>query len=129
MGYRLDIYKNQRDREHNIFYGTKLVGYTNYDEDLLCIKYLCSIREELEPDDFGYYYAPRKIELNYSEFKQFIQLYFFDLAHDEWLEPGLSDPKKEDFERVYEMVDFGRIQIMNILKELTIEDKIIVGWC
>ena len=129
MGYRLDIYKNQHDPEHNIYYGTKLVGYTNHDEDLLCIKYLCSIREELEPDDFGYYYAPRNIELNYSEFKQFIQLYFFDLAHDEWLDPGLDDRHKEDFKRVGEVLDFGRIQIMNILKELTIEDKILVGWC
>lgn len=127
MGYRLDIYKNQRDSEHNIYYGTKLVGYTNHDEDLLCIKYLCSIREELEPEDFGYYYSPRKIELNYSEFKTFIQLYFYDLAFDEWLEP--CNPEKEDFIRVAEYLDFGRHQIMNILKELTIEDKIIVGWC
>lgn len=127
MGYRLDIYKNHHDQEHNIFYGTKLVGYTNHDEDLLCIKYLCSIREELEPDDFGYYYGPREIELNYSEFKQFIQLYFFDLAYDEWINP--SRKVDEDFERVFVMIDFGRLQIMNILKELNIEDKIIVGWC
>lgn len=126
MGYRLDIYKNQCDQEHNIFYGTKLVGYTGHDDILLCVKYLCSIREELEPDDFGYYYCP-EIELDYSEFKQFIQLYFFDLTHDEWLDPSNND--KEDFKRVYEIVDFGRIQIMNILKELMIEDKIIVRWC
>lgn len=126
MGYRLDIYKNIEDVNHNIFYGTKLVGYVDYTENLLCIKYLCSIREDLDPEDFGYYYSPQ-IELNYSEFKQFIELYFFDLAHDEWLDTCNND--KEDFERVYKMVDFGRIQIMNILKELTIEDKIIVGWC
>lgn len=126
MGYRLDIYKNVEDINHNIYYGTKLVGYVTNSGDLLSIKYLCSIRDDILPEDFGFYYCPQ-IELNYSEFKQFIELYFFDLAHDEWLDPCNND--KEDFDRVYEMVDFGRIQIMNILKELTIEDKIIVGWC
>ena len=43
------------------------------------------------------------------------------------LEP--CNPEKEDFVRVAEYLDFGRLQIMNILKELTIEDIIIVGWC
>ena len=126
MGYRLDIYKNIKDSAHNIFYGTKLIGYTDDDAELLCVKYLCSIREDIDPYDFGYYYCP-EIELNYSEFREFIQLYFFDLAHEEIENPWSHD--SDDFNRVYQMLDHGRIQIMNILKELTIEDKIIVRWC
>ena len=127
MGYRLDIYKNIVDNDHNLFYGTKLIGYmSEKEEDLYCVKYLCSIREDIEPEDFGYYYSP-EIELNFSEFKRFIMLYFFDLAQAEIIDP--LKPDKPDYENIYNVIDYGRLEIAKMLKNIMIEDKIIVRWC
>ena len=125
MGYRLDIYKNSLHRENNIFYGTKLIGYLNgHEGDLLCIKYLCKICE-VDPEDFGYYYSPT-LQLHFDEFKKFIYLYFFDLAHDELHCPTL---KADMDQSIYDIIQFGRIQIENIMKQINFLDEIIVRWC
>lgn len=127
MGYRLDIYKNTTDQENCLFYGTKLIGYmSGKEEDLYCVKYLCSIREDITPEDFGYYYSP-EIELNFSEFKKFILLYFFDLAMTEILDPW--KPDNPDYENIYDVLNYGREEISKMLNSLMIEDKVIVRWC
>lgn len=131
MGYRLDIYKNEVNRENNLYYGTKLIGYCDYhEEELLCVNYLCSIREDLTPEDFGYYYAP-EINLTYGEFKRFIYLYFFDLTHEELHYP--SSNKVGDVisisGHIYNCIDYYYNVIKDIFSKLCFLDHVIVRWC
>ena len=128
MGYRLDIYKNSVTPENNIYYGTKLIGYCDYHEyELLCVKYLCSIRDDIEPDDFGYYFTP-EVELTIEEFKKFIQLYMFDLAHEELHYPFPNNDT--DFDHVYKVIDNFRKEITEMANIIDADTKcIIVRWC
>ncbi len=128
MGYRLDIYKNEVNRENNLYYGTKLIGYCDHEEDkLLCVKYLCQIREDLSVEDFGYYYAP-EINLTYGEFKRFIYLYFFDLTHEEYHYPSIKEDIT-DYAHIYNCIDHYNEIIKGILSKLCFLDHVIIRWC
>lgn len=118
MGYRLDINRINHEMEvKNIYYGTKLYGYTLELDKSLSYKFLKTIHKFTGEEyfDYGYY---NKVILNYEELCLFLELYNIDYNK-------FYQYKKEDNEFLEQ----------NEIKDLftnvgKYEDLIfIVGWC
>ena len=132
MGYRLDINKYDKDgRETNIFYGTKLIGYTDDDYKLLCVNYLYD-EGLLEPEDVVGWYCTPTIEVSYSQLVEFINLYFFDLMHDRYvdlLKDALEHNGKFDYKNFSDYMDDWISMIDTIVNGCDEFDTITIGWC
>ena len=86
MGYRLNVRKmneEEKDKIINVYYGTKLYGYTT-EEELISYMYLVSIGK-LEHDEFFAYSSNQFFALNKKEFTIFCYLYNIDMEKNVFL--------------------------------------------
>lgn len=131
MGYRLDINKYDADgNETNIYYGTKLIGYLNFEKEwsLNCIKYL--VDEKLlnyDTDCLGYECSP-VIEVTYEQLCIFINLYCYDLANECYKDYQTNMSRSDFLKKMSDVIDNCHNIIETVTTGCSEFDKIQIGW-
>ncbi len=137
MGYRLsidaiscDYHEDKNDSRlsyHNkqLYYGTKLYGYTLDLEESLSYNFLLALGKFDDYDTYFGYSASNEIILNYKQLCFFLKLYSLDLDKDR---KEYNENYSEDYKEGWFLEDKDILNIFN--KPFEFEDEnFLVYWC
>lgn len=137
MGYRLSIdaiscnyHKNEDDprlsyHTKQLYYGTKLYGYTLDLEDSLSYNFLLALGKFEDYDTYFGYSASQELILNYKQLCFFLKLYSLDLDKDR---EEYNEKYSEDYKEGWFLEDRDILNIFNNSIEFE-EKNFLVYWC